>query len=307
MAQALKESMPDDMSRPSTSSTSSGSADNKRTEADFAFGLESAPAAGVGSYNQVAHAIGHSTSLKPSRHIGNFQPMMQETPSVLLPSVTIASPPRRAAPATSGQNNIPVGYQSLRPNTCSSPSTIEYPRSARPQLHHSRTGFSSIGPVSPPYTPVSNKQAMSMPTMVDLSATPDLVTPMTGFNFDNGAMMSYNRNYPSRQDVGKYPTMALPSHSQGLLPPATFVHGNGYHSMSSASTPASPIHPGNLRRTISHGPQLYAANMAPSPYAPQTAQGGLVGLGIMMPTGETDLFDGLRPQGQNGAAIYSGM
>jgi hypothetical protein len=47
--------------------------------------------------------------------------------------------------------------------------------------------------------------------------------------------------------------------------------------------------------------------MPPSTYASQISNGGLVGLGIMMPTGEPDLFDGLKPQGQPGAAIYSGM
>ena len=308
MAQALRESMPEDMSRPSTCSTSSGSADRKRSEGDFAFGLESAPPPGVGPFHQVSHGTMHTSAVKPSRHIGNFQPLTQETPSVLMPSVTIAPPSKKISATDMGHNVVPLVYQPIRSDSSGSSTSSEYPRSVRPQLHHSRTGFTSIGPVSPPYTPSTNdKYPSSGPSMVDISATPDLITPMSGFNFDNGPMMSYPRAYPSRDETERYQTMAPASHSQGLLQPTTFVHGNGYHGMTSFSAPVSPSHGGNLRRTISHGPHIYGTAMPPSTYASQMSNGGLVGLGIMMPTGEPDLFDGLKPQGQPGSAIYSGM
>lgn len=307
MAQAMKDSMPEDMSRPGTASTMSDAAEDKRVEGDFAFGVEHAFAQpGVGSYEHVQHTARHSNQIKPSRHIGNFQPL-QETPSVLLPSAAIASPNAQTAHAGLRPTGVPMIYQPVHSNTLASPLAYEYPRQVRPQAHPEQMSYTAVGPLSPPYTPLSSvkQQTMSMPTSVDLSVTPDLVTPMTGFGFDN-SMMTYNRSYPSRQEAGKYPTIAVHTHSQGLLPGTNYVYGNGYHGMTSASTPVSPVHPGPLRRTVSHVPQ--GTHLAtPSTYVPQMVNGGLVGLGIMMPNGDGELYNGLMPLDKTGPAIYSGM
>ena len=223
-----------------------------------------------------------------------------------MPSNTIASASKRTSANDIGHDAVPLVYQPFQSNSSGSSTPSEFPRSAPSQKHRSRTDFTLSRPASPPYTPSSNdRYPSSGPTMVDISATPDLITPMLGFNFDNGSVMSYPWAYPSRNEAETY--YLAPLHSLGLFPATTVVHGDGYHGTTSASVPVSSVHAGGLRRTIGHASPVYGSALPPLTYISRMSTSELVGLGIALPSGEPDLLDGLKPHGQPGSTIYSSM
>jgi hypothetical protein len=154
-------------------------------------------------------------------------------------------------------------------------------------------------PLSPPYTPISVHDARSgPPSVLDLSMTPDLITPMTGFNMP--APME-QQAYPSRPGVFKQ-TMSYHEvpRVQEFLPSATYLSTDRFTRMN-VSAPSTPSKLGHRRTTSSI--QGYAGGLlqtdVPISYAtPTMPGGGLVGLGIMMPTKEDDLYRGMSGQGR---------
>lgn len=287
MAQVLKDSMPEPsvMVRPVTAS-SSGHSELTRPEGDFAFGI-----------NDNAR---HRLSRPALNHTRSVPAVSINVPSVLKTDNSHRMP----ATSHSHSHSLSVGEVPSAPlpyiHRSSSSESLDYVSNIqyqRPQIHHSRSGFAAVGPISPPYTPSEKgHSAHYAPSMIDISATPDLITPVSGFHhFDNHHQASgpYTPGYPTRSDsTSAHKT----SHSvHGLLSPNTYIHGNGHRGAPSMSAPVSPVNAGGIRRHFGGHQQMYPGPHAPtSTYASQGSGSALVGLGIVMPNNESDLFNGLR-------------
>ena len=285
MAQVLKDSMPEPsvLVRPVTASSSAHS-EVARPEGDFAFGIDE------NTRHRLSRPVLNHTRSVPAVSM-NIPSVLKTDHSYRMPTTSHSHSLSADAPAA------PFSYQTHRSSSSESLDYVSNLQYQRPQIHHSRSGFAAIGPVSPPYTPSEKGHSVHYaPSMIDISATPDLVTPVSGYHqFDNQHQASgpYTPGYPTRSEST---TAHKTSHSvHGLLSPNTYIHGNGHRGAPSMSAPVSPVNHSGARRHFGGHQQMYPGPHAPtSTFVSQGSEGGLVGLGIVMPTGESDLFNGLR-------------